>query len=261
MILENIDYSKCIILGVNTVDSEFNTDKLRLVSDVFILNLVTGNIEIKNYSDCVKNGWYLFADSGTRTRAMYKSDLKTYNIIDGKLYDCSYGSIDIVYVDGDNYGIENYLVSSYSSSYRVWHNLESGYTNLLFNGFDLTSGQRLTTNDIKNHLLVTSDYVDDLINSLSLNLDGFKAFGNTLMFSGVCSDTVIVPNGYKYVIFDTIISDNISDLVIPPTVELVIDVGRLLELEKIYLPKGTKLGDIFYSYPKGFPKKVEIIEY
>lgn len=54
MILENIDYSKCIIIGVNTVDSEFNTDKLRLVSDVYILNLVTGNAEMKNYSDCVK---------------------------------------------------------------------------------------------------------------------------------------------------------------------------------------------------------------
>lgn len=261
MKLENIDYSSCVAIGANTVDSEFNTDKLRLVSDVFILNLVTGNVEMKNYSDCVKNGWYLFVDSGTWTRHMYESDLKTYNIIDGKLYDCSYGSIDVVYIDGDNGGIENYLVKGYSSSYRVWRNLESGYTNLLFNGFDLTSGQRLTTNDIKNHLLVTSDYVDDLINSLSLSLNGFKAFGNTLMFDGICSDTVIVPNGYKYVIFDAFTGEGITGLVIPPTVELVIDVNRLLDLEKIYLPKGTKLEDIFYLYPKRFPKKMEIIEY
>lgn len=119
----------------------------------------------------------------------------------------------------------------------------------------------MTTNDIKNHLLVTSDYVDDLINSLSLSLNGFKAFGNTLMFDGICSDTVIVPNGYKYVIFDAFTGEGISGLVIPPTVELVIDVNRLLDLEKIYLPKGTKLEDIFYLYPKRFPKKMEIIEY
>lgn len=102
MKLDNIDYTSCVVIGANTVDSEFNTDKLRLVSDVFILNLVTGNVEMKNYSDCVKNGWYLFVDSGTWTRHMYESDLKTYNIIDGKLYDCSYGSIDVVYIDGDN---------------------------------------------------------------------------------------------------------------------------------------------------------------
>ena len=48
---------------------------------------------------------------------------------------------------------------------------------------------------------------------------------------------------------------------IPPAVELVTYVHKLLDLEKIYLPKGTKLEDIFYLYPKRFKKGAEIIEY
>lgn len=259
MELESIDYSRCVVIGANTVDSEFNTNKLRLVSYVFILNLVTGDIEIKNYSDCIETGWYLFVDLDRRT--VHKSNLKNYNFIDGKLYDYSYGNIDIVYIDGDNAGIENYLVKDYSSSYRVWYNLKSGYTNIVFGGFDLTTGQRLATSRIENCLIATSTFVNDLVNNISSNLNGFKAFGNTLMFSGICSDTVIVPNGYKYVIFDAFTGEGISGLVIPPTVELVIDVNRLLDLEKIYLPKGTKLEDIFYLYPRRFKKGAEIIEY
>ena len=259
MRLDNIDYTSYVEIGVNTVDSEFNTDALRLVSDVIILNLVTGNTEIKNFSDCVEKGWYLFVDLDTRN--IYISNLKNYNFKYGKLYNYNYDGIDIVYIDGDSDDIKNYLITDNSHNYYVWHNLENGYTNILFDDFDLTSGKRLTMDKIENYLLIYSEHIDDLVNNLSLKLNGFKAFGNTLMFDGICSDTVIVPNGYKYVIFDTYVSGNIFSLVMTPTVELVIDVNRLLDLEKIYLPKGTKLEDIFYLYPKRFPKKMEIIEY
>lgn len=261
MRLDNIDYTSYVEIGVNTVDSEFNTDDLRLVSDVIILNLVTGNTEIKNFSDCVEKGWYLFVDLDTRN--IYISNLKNYNFKYGKLYNYNYDGIDIVYIDGDSADIKNYLITDNSHNYYVWHNLENGYTNILFDDFDLTSGKRLTMDKIENYLLIYSEHIDDLVNNLSLKLNGFNAFGNTLILGSldVSSTTLVVPNGYKYVIFDAFTGEGISGLVIPPTVELVIDVNRLLDLEKIYLPKGTKLENIFYLYPKRFPKKMEIIEY
>lgn len=259
MELDNIDYTSCIEIGVNTVDSEFNTDTLRIVSDVIILNLVTGDTEIKDFSDCLDKGWYLFVDLDTRN--IYISNLKSYNFKNGKLYNYNYDGIDIVYIDGNSDGIKNYLITGHNISYYVWHDLENGYTNILFDDFDLTTGKRLTIDKIENYLLIYSEHIDDLVNNLSLKLNGFNTFGNTLMFDYIISSSLIVPNGYKYVIFDTYVSGNIFSLVIPPAVELVIDINRLLDLERIYLPKGTKLENIFYLYPKRFPNKIEIIEY
>lgn len=261
MRLNNIDYTSCVEIGVNTVDSEFNTDTLRLVSDVIILNLVNGGTETKSFSDCLDKGWYIFVDLNTRN--IYISNLKNYNFKYGKLYNYSYDGIDIVYIDGDNGGIENCLITDYNCNYNVWCNLKNWDTNILFDGLDLITGKRLTIDKIENNLTVYSDYTDELVGSLSSRLNGFKAFGNALILDSLdtSSPTLVVPNGYKYIIFDTYISKDITSLVIPPAVELVIDVHKILDLEKIYLPKGTKLGDIFYLYPRRFPKKVEIIEY
>ena len=256
MVLENIDYSKCIIIGVNTVDSKFNTSNLRLVSEVITLNLTTERTEIKSSNECINN-WSLFVDLSNW--CVYKSNLDRWNFKCGKFDVYDFDGFDVVYIDGNKNSIENYIVTSNNYTDCIYYNLNSGYYSVLFKGFDFTSGEYISIDDLPNHLLVGYKPVDEMFNNLSLSIDGFKAFRNTLVFDSINSSTLLIPSGYKYVIFKTFTS--ILELVVPPTCGKIIGVRNILDLKRVYLPKGSKLESLFESYPKLFPKKVEIIEY
>ena len=257
MILENIDYSKCIILGVNTVDSEFNTDNLRLVSEVITLNLTTERTEIKSSNECINN-LSLFVDLSNWR--VYKSNLDKWNFKCGKFDVYDFDGFDVVYIDGGKNSIENYIVTSNNYTDCIYYNLNSGYYSVLFKGFDFTSGRYISIDDLPNHLLVGYKSADEMFSNLSLSIDGFKAFRNTLVFDSINSSTLIIPSGYKYVIFKTFTS-GILEIVVPLTCEKIIGVRHILDLNGVYLPKGSKLESLFESYPKLFTKKVEIIEY
>lgn len=256
MILENIDYSKCIIIGVNTVDSEFNTNNLRLVSEVITINLITERTEIKSSDECINN-WCLFADLSDW--CVYKSNLNRWNFKYGKFDVYDFDSFDVAYIDGNKNSIENYIVTDNYYTNCIYYNLNSGYYSILFKGFDFTRGRYISINDLPNHLLVGYKSADEMFNNLSLSIDGFKDFRNTLVFDSINSSTLIIPSGYKYVIFKTFTS--IFEIAVPPTCEKIIGVRNILDLKRIYLPKGSKLESLFDLYPKLFPKKVEIIEY
>lgn len=257
MVLENIDYSKCIIIGVNTVDSEFNTSNLRLVSEVITLNLTTERTEIKSSNECINN-WSLFVDLDNW--CVYKSNLDKWNFKCGKFYVYDFDGFDVVYIDGNKNSIENYIVTSNNYNNCIYYNLNSGYYSVLFKGFDFTSGRYISINDLPNNLLVGYRSADEMFNNLSLSIDGFKAFRNTLVFESINSSTLIIPSGYKYAIFKTFTS-GILEIIVPPTCVKILEARNILDLKRIYLPKRSKLESLFDLYPKLFPKKVEIIEY